>query len=292
MLFRSRTITFSLTNAVNTTLVAPTNGILTIIDTVSAPGQLYFSATNFVANSGDGNGYLTVLRTNGSSGSVSVTYTTVPGTAQPGLNYVTSSGPLTFGNGETVKQIAVPLVNNNVAQVPVSLSVVLSNPTGGSTLTVPTNSTLTINNTNVGFAFQAPTNTFIETAGTVPIFVQRIGSTAASVQVNYATVAGTAVNGVNYSAVSGTLTFGVGESLKAIALPLLYDPQVTGSLDLTMALTNPTLGTSLTSPSNSVIVIQDADAGFSFTNANTSVMKNAGSVLITVVCSKDRKSVV
>ena len=281
----NRTITFSLTNAVNTTLVAPTNGILTIIDTVSAPGQLYFSATNFVANSGDGNGYLTVLRTNGSSGSVSVTYTTVPGTAQPGLNYVTSSGPLTFGNGETVKQIAVPLVNNNVAQVPVSLSVVLSNPTGGSTLTVPTNSTLTINNTNVGFAFQAPTNTFIETAGTVPIFVQRIGSTAASVQVNYATVAGTAVNGVNYSAVSGTLTFGVGESLKAIALPLLYDPQVTGSLDLTMALTNPTLGTSLTSPSNSVIVIQDADAGFSFTNANTSVMKNAGSVLITVVCS-------
>lgn len=281
----NRTIDFALTNGINTTFVAPTNGVLTIIDTVSAPGQLYFSATNFTASSGDGNGYLTVLRTNGSTGNISVTYYTVPGTAQPGLNYVSTTGTLTFGNGETMESVAIPVVNNSIAQGPVSLSVVLTNASNGATLTAPSTATLTIANTNVGFAFQAATNSFLETSGTVPIFVQRIGSTSASVQVSYSTVSGTAVNGVNYTAVSGTLNFGVGESLKAISLPLLYDPQVTGNLDLTLKLSSPSMGTVLSSPSNTVVVVEDADAGLSFTNASTSVQKNSGVAVITVVCS-------
>ncbi len=281
----NRTVSFAITNVANAQLIAPTNGVLTIIDTVTAPGQLFFSTTNFVAGSGDGEALLTVLRSNGFSGPVSVTYNTVPGTAQPGVNYVTASGPLTFGNGETVKQVIVPLVNNHLAQAPVQLSVVLSNPTGGATLTVPTNTTLTILNTNVGFAFTAPTNAFLETSGTVPVFVQRVGSTGASVSVNYATTIGTAQSGVNYTPVSGTLQFGVGESLKAISLPLIYDPAVTGDLNVNMQLSSPSAGTVLASPSNSVVVIQDADAGLSFTNANMSVLRSTGAALITVICS-------
>lgn len=283
----NRTVYFSLTNGVNTTLTAPTNGVLTIIDTVSAPGQLYFSATNYTAGSGDGTASLTVLRTNGSTGIITVSYLLVPGTAKPGVDYVAPQGTpsVTFGNGETVKSITVPLVNNNLAEAPVTLSAILTNASNGSTLTAPSTATLTINNTNVGFAFQAATNTFLETSGTVPIFVRRVGDTSASAQVNYATVAGTATDGINYNGVSGTIMFGVGEASKAISLPLRYDPQVTGDLNLTLKLSNPSAGTVLSSPSNTVVVIQDADAGLSFTNANTSLPKNAGQVVIAVVCS-------
>ncbi len=103
-------------------MAAPSNSTLTIIDTVAAPGQLYFSATNFSAGEGDGSAYLTVLRTNGSSGSVSATFTVVPGTAHPGLNYASSSGSVTFGNGETVKNLTIPLVDNNVVQGTVNCS--------------------------------------------------------------------------------------------------------------------------------------------------------------------------
>jgi uncharacterized delta-60 repeat protein len=281
----NKTISLLLTNAVNTTLTSPSNATLTVIDTVSAPGQLYFSATNFVANSGDGTAFLTVLRTNGSSGSVSVTYNTIAGTAQPGLNYVAATGTLTFSSGSTTENVPIQLVNNNIVQGPVSLSVILSNPTGGATLTAPTNTTLTILNTNIGFAFVNATNYVRETNGAVPIFVQRLGSTVGGVQVNYSTTAGTALPGVNYSAVSGTLTFGSGEMLQAISLPLIYDPQVTGNLNLTMQLSSPSANTVLGSPSNTVVVIQDADAGFSFTNSATSVLKNAGNAIITVICS-------
>ena len=283
----NKIVNLVLSNAMNTTigLLSPSNAALTIIDTVAAPGQLYFSATNFTAYSGDGNAYLTVLRTNGSSGSVSVTYSTVAGTAQPGLNYVGTTNTLTFGGGETVKSAVVPLVNNGIVQGPVSLSVLLSNPTGGSTLTAPTNSTLTVINTNVGFAFQNATNYVRETNGIIPIFVQRLGGTNSADQVNYSTTPGTALPGVNYNTISGTLSFSPGEMTKAISLPLIYDPQVTGNLLLTMSLSSPSSGTVLGSPSNSVVVVQDADAGLSFTNSTMNVFKNVGNAIITVICT-------
>src|SRR5208283_5720166 len=70
--------------------------------------------------------------------------------------------------------------------------------------------------------------------------------------------------------------------------PLIDDPQVTGDLAFTVNLYNPTNGTQLTAPSNTVVVVQDADAGLSFTNPAVSVLKNAGSLVVAVVCSNPR----
>ena len=279
------TVGLLLTNAVNTLLYAPSNATLTIIDTTSAPGQLSFNATNYVVGSGDGYAYLTVLRTNGTFGSVSVTYSTRPGTAFPGINYNSVNGTLTFNDGDTIKTLPVPLVNNPSVQGPVSFSVLLSNPSGGATLIAPTNATVTIVNTNIGVVFVLATNTVREINGSVPIFVQRVGAINSSVSVNYATANGTAIAGVNYTAVSGTLIFGVGQTTRAISLPLLYDSRVTGDLYLNISLSNPSAGTLLGSPSNTVVVIQDADAGLSFTTNASFVLKNAGHAVITVICS-------
>ena len=80
-----RTVIFALTNAVNTLLYSPSNATLTIIDTVNAPGQLSFSATNYTVNETDGTASSrccapTALRALSRS-----TYNTVPGTALPGV---------------------------------------------------------------------------------------------------------------------------------------------------------------------------------------------------------------
>ena len=278
------TVGLLLTNAVGTMLVDPSNAVLTIVNTTPSPGQLSFATTNFVVNEGDGTAFLTVLRTNGSSGSVSVTYSTVPGTAQPGLNYTTVSGPLTFGNGEISKNIMVPLVDNNVVQGPVSLSVVLSNPTGNATLIAPTNTILTINDNDVGIAFVNATNYVSETNSSGTIFVQRIGATNNVISANYFSTNGTAFAGTNYTAVSGVLTFNIGETLKAITVPLIDDPQVTGPLTFTLGLSN-VVGGQIANPSNALVVIQDGDAGFSFTNSAAGVLKSSGIAIIPVVCS-------
>jgi hypothetical protein len=279
------TVGLLLTNAVNTLLYAPSNATLTIIDTTTAAGQISFAATNYIVTEGDGSATLTVLRTNGFSGTVSVGYYTVPGTAQPGVNYTTTSGTLTFNNGESSKTISIPLVDNNLVQGTVNLSVALTNVSPGATLVAPSNAIVNILDNDTGFSFLNATNYFRETNGFVLVFVQRVGNSGGSAQVNYATTDGTAKAGVNYTATSGTLNFGPGQNLVAISLPLIYDPQVTGNLNMLMSLSNPTGGTLLGNPSNSVVVIQDADAGLSFTNSTFSVPKNFNNAVITVVCS-------
>jgi uncharacterized delta-60 repeat protein len=280
----NQTVGLALTNAVNTSLFAPSNATLTIIDTTPAPGRLSFSATNYTVNSTDGNAYITLVRTNGSVGSVSVSYATVPGTAFPGVNYNSVSGSLTFGDGETVKTFPVPLVANNLVQPPVNFSVVLSNPTGGAVLIAPTNSTVTILNNNFGVAFLNATNYVSETNNTGIVFVQRIGNPTNGFNVDYATANGTALAGVNYTATAGTLHFVGGEILKTISVPL-FNNQITTNLTFGMTLSNATAGAQLVAPSNAVVILQGSAAGLSFTNPTMSVLKNVGNAIITVVCS-------
>ena len=106
-----------------------------------------------------------------------------------------------------------------------------------------------------------------------------------AVSAQYFSTNGTAFAGTNYTAVSGTLNFIPGETLKVITLPLIDDPKVTGNLVMGLGLSNISAGASLVAPSNTLVVIQDGDAGLSFTNSATSVSKGASSVFIPVICS-------
>ena len=279
------TVGLALSNVVGALLYSPSNATLTIIDTTPAPGRLSFSATNYIFSEADGFASVTVLRTNGSSGSVSVSYTTIPGTAQPNINYEFTSGTLTFANGETSKTILFPLYENNLVQGTVSFGIVLSNPTGGAVLIAPTNTTVSIVDDDNGVIFSAATNYYSESGGVATVYVDRIGSTNGSFTVDYATTNGSAFAGTNYIPTSGTMTFHGGETIEEIDIPLIYNPQVTGDLTFQVSLFNPTGGASVGLQSNTVVVIQDADAGLSFTNAAMNVLKNAGFALITVVCS-------
>ena len=284
----ARTVTMQLNNVTNCTLSSPSNSVLTIIDTVNAPGTLSFAATNIVVSSGGVDAYITVIRTNGSTGIISASYTTVPGTALPGFDYLTTSNTITFGNGVTTGTIVIPLIDNSVVQGPVNFGVVLSNPLNGASLAAPTNMVVTIISDKSGIIFAMATNTVPENSGSVAISVLRIGNTNAVISANYTTVNGSAQAGVNYTTVSGTLTFTNGELLKSIIVPLINDPQVTGDLNFTVNLSNPSIGTQLGTPPMTTVVVQDADAGLSFTNATMTVLKNAGLATVTVVCSNPR----
>ena len=280
----NRIVDLSLTNATGSLLYAPTNAALTIIDTVTAPGQLSFATNSYVVNGSDPAAVLTVVRTNGSSGTVSMSYNTMDGTAQSNVNYQASSGTVTFGNGETAETITVPLLANSLVQGPVSFSVVLSNPTGGATLTAPTTSTVTILDNNFGVAFLNATNYVSETNSAAIVFVQRIGGTNGAFSVNYSTTNGTALAGVNYLTNSGSLNFASGEVLQSIDVSMLNHHDVT-NLMFGMNLSGPTAGALLQVPSNAVVVVQAGYAGLSFTNSAVSVAKNGGPAILPVVCS-------
>lgn len=280
-----KTIGLSLTNPVNTIIYSPSNATLSVNNDVSAPGQLYFAATNYTVNESAGSVAVTVLRTNGYSDTVTYGYTTVPGTALPNVNYQAISGTVTFPGSSTAETINVLLSTNNPPEAPVNFSIVLTNATSSvASLIAPTNTTVTIvDDINTGIAFLNTTNSFEETNGVVSVLVARLGNTNNAISIQYATTNGTAMAGTNYVASSGTLTIGAGQSLGGISITLMNNEDVTNE-QFGINLFAPSAGVQLVSPSNAVVVLTPAGAGLTFTSPTNSVFKNAGSISIPVIC--------
>ena len=94
-----------------------------------------------------------------------------------------------------------------------------------------------------------------------------------SITVDYATSDGTAVDGTDYTAASDTLTFAPGETMKVVQVPLLATTD-TDDKTLTLALTNPMGGATISSTAGSAMgTIADLPA-LSIAADKTSYMEN------------------
>lgn len=279
------TVGLELTNAVNCLLFNPFTAVLNILDVDNLPGDITFAYTNHVVNEGDGVAYIPVLRTNGSSGTISVNYFTVSNTALPGLNYVSTNGILSFADGETSKVIAVPLIDNTTAQDEfTTLFVALTNATAGATILEPTNTLVTIRDNDQAVKFLSYIYPVQESAGSVTLSVFRVGTNGPTT-VWYTTTNGTAMAGTNYQSASNHLDFVAGESLKTFNISLLRDTNVTGDLSFGVRLFNPSAPAQLAQPSLTTVVLFDQDPGLAFTNAIFGTLKSSNSVVLTVVRS-------
>ncbi|HWS70845.1 MAG TPA: Calx-beta domain-containing protein, partial [Thermoanaerobaculia bacterium] len=125
------------------TLGAPATEVVTIVDG-GTPGTVQFStAVNTVSESA-GTIALTVTRTGGSSGPLTVTYTTSNGTATAPSDYAATTNTVTFLNGDAApKTINIPIVSDAIPEPPESFTVSLSMPTAG-TLGAQSITTVTI----------------------------------------------------------------------------------------------------------------------------------------------------
>ncbi|PWU12314.1 MAG: hypothetical protein C5B50_21720 [Verrucomicrobia bacterium] len=278
------TVGLELTNALGALLFSPSQATLTILEVDNLNGQLLFAQTNLLVNEGDGFAYVSVLRTNGYAGIVTASYSTVPGTAAPGVNYVQTNGVVAFADGQTNAIIAVPIIQKTYFQGNTTFAVALSSPTGGASIIGPTSNNITIVDNHVGVAFSSPIYIASETNGSLIVAVNRFG-TNGTTTVQYFTSDGSALAGTNYQSVNGLLTFNPGEFLKTFPVSLLYDPRVTGSLFFNLNLTNATGGAQIYANNPATVDLLDADPGISFTNATFSVLKSGTNVLISVLRS-------
>jgi hypothetical protein len=113
--------------------------------TVGLPGQLRFSSATYTTAENGGGVLVTVTRTGGTTGSVSVSYATGDDTATAGSDYTATSGMLTFADGETEKTFTILITDDALAEDAESLNLTLSNPTGGATLGGQSTATVTVN---------------------------------------------------------------------------------------------------------------------------------------------------
>jgi ELWxxDGT repeat protein len=258
----------------------------------NSPGALQFSGATATVFENGGTVALTVTRTGGSDGPVSVSYAAGGGTAVAGVNYLPASGVLTFLDGETSKTITINVLDDGQVTANRTLNLTLTAPTGGATLGTTSTAVLTIVNTdgNGGvLQFNPSTVSVNENAGSVALTVTRTGGTQGAVSVRYAVTGGTAVGGVNYSLAAGTLNFAAGEAIKTIPVTILDDGLFTANRTLNVTLSGATGGASLGTASTAVLTIVNTDAPpagtLQFSAAGYSVAENGGGVQITVTRS-------
>ena len=189
-------------------------------------GSLAFSSATYSVSESAGTATITVNRTGGSDGPVSVQYATSDGTAEAGSDYTTASGTLNFADEETAKTFTVAVTDDALDEADETLGLTLSNAGGGATLGPQSAATLTITDNDV-----APTLSITDVAASEPdtgaanatFTVSLSAASSKTVTVDYATVAGTATAGDDYTAASGTLTFSPGQTSKQVQVAVQGD---------------------------------------------------------------------
>jgi len=164
----------------------PTGGIisqtnfatLTIVDDA---GYISFSSQSYRVVEDEGYAVLTLIRTGGSNGTVSVKYSAVGGTASAGFDYTNATGVVAFGDGEVIKSVFIPVFDDGISEPPETVVFALTDPQNGAMIGSPSTATLTIYDKKTGIIDPAgsiligesitPTNNIIDPGETVTVML-------------------------------------------------------------------------------------------------------------------------
>lgn len=94
-------------------------------------GTLALAAAELSVGESGGSVVVTVTRTDGAAGTVSVDYATTDAAAKAGSDYTASSGTLTFAPGQMSRTFSVPIANDSAAESSEAFIVGLDNFSGG-----------------------------------------------------------------------------------------------------------------------------------------------------------------
>ena len=94
------------------------------------PGALQFSASSYEVTEKAGSATITVLRTSGLRGQVSVSFTTVPMSATAGLDYTPTAGTIVFPAGTARETIQVPVLEDPYDDHDETVGLALGSPSG------------------------------------------------------------------------------------------------------------------------------------------------------------------
>jgi len=250
------------------------------------PGALQFESSFFLVEEFQGTATVTVTRSSGMAGAVSVDYATSDATAVSPDDYTPTSGTLNFADGELIKTFTVPIVNDSlVNESQESVNLTLSNPTGGAALGPQATSALLINNSDPKFPATSFSDASVvegDSGTTGAVFTITLSPHTDVVTVGYATVDGLATAPADYQATSGQLVFNPGENSKTVTVAVNGDMLKEGNEMFFLNLTSQSEGYTLKSQGEGLIIDDDGISSFQFSQPSYSVNEGAGTTTITV----------
>ncbi len=262
------------------------------------PGTLQFSAATYAVGENGGSVVISVSRTGGDDGAVSVNYAVSNGTATtPGDYTAVTPGTLNFADGETTKTFPVNIANDTLDEAHETVNLTLSSPGGGAALGSQATAVLTITDDDATPTLSISDVTVTEgdtgssPATTATFVVTLTGASAQTVTVLYNTVNGSATAGSpgDYTAASGTITYNPGETgTKNIDISVFGDTTDEPNENFAVSLSSPTNATFAVTPDDTfgIGTITDDD-GTSSLNVNdvTVTEGNAGTTTATFTVS-------
>ena len=232
-------------------------------DDLPNPGRFEWSVASATIDENTATIEITVIRSNGSDGAVGVDYTTADLSATAGDDYLPQAGTLYFANGETSQTITLTLIDDSIFEGDESLSLQLSNATGGAELGTLSATVVTITENELPqpgrFEWATASATVDENTATIEITVARSNGSDGAVGVDYTTADLSATASSDYIAQSETLYFANGETSQTITLTLIDDLIFEGDESLSLQLSNATGGAELGDVALAIITITDDD---------------------------------
>ena len=247
-------------------------------------GYASFTSSSYATGESSGSVLIYVGRLSGSNGPLSVSYTTIDGTAVSGTNYTKTTGTLSWADTETTrKSFSVPIIYDSVQTSNLNFNVSLSNLSTGSYINFPTaltSSTVTIVDEEPG-KFKFNSSSYSVTEGSnVTVQIDRYSGSFGTVTLNITSSNGTAVSGTDYTSVNQALTFSNGDTSKTFSVSTIDNSNdVTGPLYFNLGFGNisASYGTSSAgTQTTSIIYITDNESGsIRFTNVSYTGSQNS-----------------
>ena len=245
------------------------------------PSVVQLAATSVSADEGQ-NAVLTVQRTGGSLGAISVNYSTIARTATEGSDYTATTGTLSWADGDSAaKTISIPLL---VDALPLESTEVfevrLGAPVGGLVMGANQLATISIsapsNVTKLSFA--SASSSSAEADGAVQVTVTADPAPTGPVSVTF-TTSGSATKGTGKDYTIGTspISFAKDETSKTITVTILQDLLLDPAETVNLQLSTITGAAVLGSQVSHVLTIADDEVGPVITQSPTARFAAVGS---------------
>ncbi len=264
--------------------VLPAGHVITATATSPSSNTSEFSACNAASASGsvqfitasaqviEDVGFVTinVVRVGGSSGSLSVDYSTTDITAVAGQDYLAASGTLVFNDGETSKSFDIQINNDFVSESDETFKVRLDNAPNLDSLGNPTEQIITIQDQSTVPTLSMGNMTVNEGDGKVVLTISLSAATGRAVSVNFATsdtagsqncmiANGRASSRCDYISAFRTFNFAPRETSKTMTVLLIDDSYAEGSETFAAILGNPS-GATAPTPVSTVTINDNGDS--------------------------------
>lgn len=230
--------------------------------TIVGPGGFSFSASAYAASEGVTVATITVRRTGGRDGAVSVNYSTSDGTAVGGQDYQPTSGTLTWADEDGAdKTFEVTILGDGLDEDDETLGLTLGDPAGGATLKSPSTAVLTITDDDAPPSLSYGDASVAEgNAGSVGAEVSATLSAPSgkTVTADWATAEGLATDPEDFTAASGTVIFSPGETAKPV--PVAVQGDTLDESDETFQVLFSNLANAVSSDGGGTVTILDDDA--------------------------------